>query len=75
MGIGLFMKSEPLSQSTLGRWIAEHRPELDKELSGLTHSQALAVLNRETGLQVAGTASIESTMPLFLEALKKKKGD
>lgn len=72
MGIGLFMRSAPLSQSPLGLWIAENRPELAAELGPLPLGKALEVLNRETGLQVAGTATIESTLPLFLEALKKK---
>lgn len=72
MGIGLFMRSAPLSQSPLGVWITENRPELDKELAGLPLVQALAVLNRETGLQVPGTANIADSLPLFLEALKKK---
>lgn len=72
MGIGLFMRRPPISQSPLGLWIAEHRPELAAELGPLPLVKALEVLNRETGLQVAGTAPIESTLPLFLEALKKK---
>ena len=72
MGIGLFMRSAPLSQSPLGLWITENRPELDKELACLSRVQALAVLNRETGLQVPGDANIADSLTLFLEALKKK---
>ena len=72
MGVGLFLRSAPLSQSPLGQWIAQHRPELDKELAGLPLVKALAVLNRETGLQVPGTALIENSLPLFLNAFKKQ---
>ena len=72
MGIGLFQRSPPLSQSPLGQWIAEHRPELDAELRPLPLVKALAVLNRETGLQVSGSEEIAKTLPLFLDAFKKQ---
>lgn len=73
MGLGLFLKREPLSQSELGKWISEHRPDLAAELGPRSHQDCLAILNRETGLNISGAEKIRKTLPLFLDALKAKK--
>jgi len=73
MGLGLFLTREPLSQSELGKWISEHRPNLAAELGPLPLKKCLAILNRETGLNISGTEEIRTTLPLFLDALKAKK--
>ena len=68
MGIGLIFPKQPLAQSELGQWIAEHRPELAAELGPLHRSQCLAILNRETGLNISGNEEISKTLPIFLAA-------
>lgn len=64
-----------MSYHLLKNWIKKNRPELDTELSNLPVERALAVLNRETGLNVQPHEQIHETCCLFLEALKVKQGN
>lgn len=59
----------------LAEWINEHMPELAARLGPMSLENARQILNEVTGLNVQGYEKIESTYPLFLEALKRQKGE
>lgn len=60
----------PSAMDDLRSWIAANRPDLGAELAALPLYRALGVLNRETGLDVAGTDPIEAGAKRFLAALR-----
>ena len=45
-------RSPPIRSSPLGAWIAEHMPELHRELDAMTMDQLRIRLNEITGLDV-----------------------
>ena len=57
----------------MGRWIADHMPELDAELSALTRDEVRTRLNEITGLQVLGSDEVQESTDRILAALKAMK--
>jgi hypothetical protein len=59
------------NRAQLKRWIAEHMPELDRELGPMGMNQVRKRLNEVTGCNVQGGDSIEASSAVFLAALKR----
>jgi hypothetical protein len=56
----------------LKAWVAEHMPELDRELGPLPLDRVRERLNEITGCSVSGADPVERTCAVFLEALKRR---
>jgi hypothetical protein len=61
-----------IRQTALGKWIAEHMPELDREMAPLVRMEILDRLNAITGLSIPASAPIRESTDQFLAALKEQ---
>ncbi len=63
-----------MSVKALREWLDVHRPEVVRQLEGLSPKQGVDILNRITGENYAYQSSqVDGTCAMFLRALKRQK--